>query len=179
MATRRPARRTRDALRVYDRGGTWWAHVPGRGRGRERVSLGLAVADVPHDEAYRVAAARLGSGALATRSAEGRCEALSDLSERFVAAHADRWAKRQGDNAVYRLDAFIGALETQGVRTITAVTDDVLERWVREERARRARGSTECITASTINRTIQLGHDPDAVDLLALPGVALAERRAA
>lgn len=156
MATRRPARRTRDALRVYDRGGTWWAHVPGRGRGRERVSLGLAVADVPHDEAYRVAAARLGSGALAARSAEGRCEALTDLAERFVAAHADRWAKRQGDNAVYRLDAFVAALETQGVRTITAVTDDVLERWVREERARPARGSAECITAATVNRTIQL-----------------------
>lgn len=134
MATRRPARRTRDALRVYDRGGTWWAHVPGRGRGRERVSLGLAVADVPHDEAYRVAAARLGSGALATRSAEGRCEALSDLSERFVAAHADRWAKRQGDNAVYRLDAFIGALEhreahagIKGLDTRAPVLDEIRE----------------------------------------------------
>lgn len=156
MATRRRRRTSAHTLRVYDRRGTWWAWVPGQPRNRERVSLGLATADTPEAEAYRVAAARFGAGALVPRQAEGRCEALKDLSERFVAAHADRWAARQSDNAVYRLKAFVEAIETQGVKTIAAVTDDVLERWVREERARTARGSKECITASTVNRTIQV-----------------------
>lgn len=154
MATKR-RRAPAHTLRVYDRGGTWWVYVPERGRGRERLSLGLAVADVPQAEAYRVAAARFGAGALAARPAEGRCEGLADLAARYIAAHRDRWAPRQRDNAVYRLDALLTALATQGVRTITAITDDVLERWVREERARPARGGGT-ITAATINRTIQV-----------------------
>ena len=155
MASRR-RRLPAHTLRVYDRDGTWWAHVPGRGRGRERVSLGLAVADIPHAEAHRIAAARFGAGDLSARSPEGRCEVLTDLAERFIAAHRDRWAPRQSDNAAYRLAALLTALDTQGVRTISAVTDDVLERWVREERARPARGSAESITAATVNRTIQV-----------------------
>lgn len=154
MATKR-RRAPAHTLRVYDRGGTWWVYVPERGRGRERLSLGLATDSTPQPEAYRIAAARFGAGALAPRAAEGRCEALTDLADLFIAAHVDRWAKRQRENAAYRLTAFLRDLDTQGVRSITAITDDVLTRWVREERGRDGRGG-EPITAATINRTIQV-----------------------
>lgn len=159
MAPRRPPKRKRDVLHVFDRGGRWWAHVPGRGRGRERVSLGIACADVPQPEAYRLAAQRFAAGALDPRAAEaGRVRTLTELSEIYIAECKGRWSPRMVDNVTMRLARFADALEALGARTPRDVTDATLARYVDEElrRPRHDRAGAAHITASTVNRTIQI-----------------------
>lgn len=155
---KRPAKRKRDVLHVFERDGRWWAHVPGRGRGKERVALGLPVESVSQPDAYRIAAQRFAAGGLDPRAAEaGRISSLTELSEVYMRECAARWSPRMVDNVTYRLGAFIATLESLGARTITDVTDAVLARYVESERDRIVRGSTtQRVSASTINRTIQV-----------------------
>lgn len=156
--TKRPARRKRDVLHVFERDGRWWAHVPGRGRGKERVSLGLSVESTPQPEAYRIAAQRFAAGGLDPRAAQaGRVSSLTELSEIYLRECRARWSPRMVDNVTYRLAAFVAALESLGARAITDVTDSVLSRYVESERERTVRGSaTQRVSAATINRTIQV-----------------------
>jgi integrase len=143
---RRPARRIRGALRVYDRAGIWWAQVPGAGR----RSLALRVSDTPRDEAYRAAAQRYGAGDLDARAAAAALtDDLADLVPAYIEAMRSRWAPRHKDNAVTRLSAFVEVLDGYGVRTAPQVTPAILTRYVE---ARQAEG----VTNATINRTIQL-----------------------
>lgn len=159
MATRRPARRKRDVLHVFERDGRWWAHVPGRGRGRERVSLRLSTADASQPEAYRVAAQRFAAGGLDPRAAEaGRVATLTELAEIYAAENRGRWSPRMIENVTLRLARFVADLEAAGVRTPRDVTDAALSRYVDRERVRprHDRDGAEPIAVATINRTIQI-----------------------
>lgn len=147
MATaRRQRKRRRGVLEVFDRDGRWWAKVPKRGR----VALGLAVADTPREEAYRVAARRYASGALDARASEaGREGRLAELAELYVGEQRHRWAPRHVDNVVGRLALFVEALAGYGVTRVEHVTPDALARYVGD----RQRAKT---TDAAINRTIQI-----------------------
>lgn len=185
MATRRPARRKRDVLHVFDRDGRWWAHVPGRGRGRERVSLGVATADITQAEAYRLAAQRFAAGALDPRAVQaGRVESLKELGDKYIAENRGRWSPRMVDNVTNRLARFVATMELLGVRSVRDVTDAALARYVddEKERPRHDRDGAHAIAAATINRTIQVvrrmgrwaeGRKPPLVD----KGFALASWR--
>lgn len=156
VPAKRPPKRRKSELHVYARGPRWWCHIPGRGADDARVSLGLDTATTSREEALRIAAERFAAGGLDPRAAQGRVEALSDLSVRFAAECADRWSARQRDNVAYRMAHFVDAMESLGARTIGAVTDDVLARYVAAERERESRVTGERVTAASINRTIQI-----------------------
>jgi len=158
MATRkqpkqRGERRVRyGTLRVFARGGRWWARVPGRGR----VALGLLVADVTEEEAYKAAAQEFtaGSGdARASRAAQ--IDGLAELTVKFSEENAPRWSARHIANVTYRLEAFVLALGTFGVRTMSAITAETLARYVLAEQSRKLPGGAKVMDA-TINRTIQV-----------------------
>lgn len=158
MATRkqpkqRSERRVRyGTLRVFIRGGRWWARVPGRGR----VSLGLLVADVTEEEAYKAAAQEFAGGhgdARASRAAQ--VDGLAELAVRFSEENAPRWSARHLANVTYRLEAFVGVLATLGVRTNSAITAETLARYVLAEQSRTLSGGGK-VSDATINRTIQV-----------------------
>lgn len=153
-------RRKRGVLDVYDRGGWWWAKVPGRGR----VALGLAAEDTPRPEAYRIAAQRFAAGALDARAVhEAREGDLKRLGAVYIAECLGRWAPRQRVNVAARLAHFHDDLAAHGVTRIEQVTAETLARYVDREHARRI-GTDEEVKAgrgrpvadATINRTIQV-----------------------
>lgn len=133
-------------LAVFERGGRWWARVPGRGR----VSLGLACADVSEAEAYRAAAREFAGGQHDARAhGAAQVQRLDELAVMFSSENAHRWAQRHLDNVTYRLTAWVESMAGVGVRTTSAVNAMVLSRWIESEQARG-------VTNATINRTIQI-----------------------
>lgn len=134
-------------LRVYVRGSSWWASVPGVGR----VALGLA-AEVPKAEALAHAARRHGTGGLAARGAGATPdEGLAVIVATFAAEYGQRYKPRARHAAMLRLAAWVEWCAAHGVVRASQVTSERLAAWTS---ALSASGRSGARSNATVNRAI-------------------------
>ena len=134
-------------LRVYLRGSSWWAHVPGVGR----VALGLG-AEVPKADALALAARQHGSGRLAARGPGAPAdEVLAVIVATFAAEYGPRYKPRARHAAMLRLAAWVEWMAAHGVSRASQVTSAVLSAWTA---ALSASGRKGARSSATVNRSI-------------------------
>lgn len=135
------------ALRVYVRGSSWWAHVPGRGR----VSLGLP-SEVPRAEALAHAAREHGGGRLAAGAPGAPPDGeLAVIVETFAAEYGPRYKPRALRSALLHLAAWVEWMAARGARRASQVTSERLAAWTS---ALSASGRSGARSNATVNRAL-------------------------
>ena len=134
-------------LRVYVRGASWWAHVPGVGR----VALGLS-SEVPQAEALAQAARKHGTGVLSTRSAGAPPDGdLAVIVQTFAAEYGPRYKPRALRSALLHLAAWVEWMASHGARRASQVTSERLSAWTS---ALSASGRSGARSNATVNRAL-------------------------